>query len=435
MRASRVLLHSCLACAAALFAAGVGAKETPAAQPAAAAAASAASYCSGKALVSYTLGPKQTIDTLYPTIATASTSATDQSAAMAASIQLYLQTSLHRDQINDACGLSVKPVGTQGYQVSFYSANAAAANYGATQTAWLQRGALALKGIQSCQANKSCWQPTGANLSCNAPWQFYLPLGLPMLSQKMVMLLHYPPYTALQQSDYLNNATLNRWQRILTSAGVVPSDTTLYTTTVDIFPIAAPGSGETGCFPTANAMNFFGAKGSGYIPSMLQALAAPVAAQSTATRPVIVFGGEAIGYWNAAYPATPTAVLKAGSAKLSPTATQSTAFIGANHPIAAVYQSCAGSPGIALMVQQDLATACFAKAMGDKPGADPVATAAACQNAYEKAAPDSPEATQVCINAVIDKSPQFNNWTKAQAAAWCVKVNNQVCPLPEYSAK
>ena len=79
-----------------------------------------------------------------------------------------------------------------------------------------------------------------------------------MLSQKMVMLLHYPPYTALQQSDYLNNATLNRWQRILTSAGVAASDTTLYTTTVDIFPIAAPGSGETGCFPTANAMNFFG---------------------------------------------------------------------------------------------------------------------------------------------------------------------------------
>lgn len=429
-RVSRFFLVLC----AVMAAASAWSKDAtaPAAQ------ATSSSSCSGKPLISYTLGPKKDIDALYPTISTASQSAADQASAVAASIQLYLQTSLHRDQFYDVCGLNVKALGPKGYQVSFYSAKADAPMYSTAQPAWLKRGALALQGIKACQGSKTCWEPSDANLTCAGPWQFYLPLGLPMLAQKMVMLLHYPPYTALQQSDYLNNATLNRWQRLLGSVGVASNDTTLYTTTVDIFPIAAPGSGETGCFPTANAMNFFGPKGSKYIPTMLQALvipAATTASPTNGTKPVIVFGSEAIGYWNAAYPATPTAVLKAGRAQLIAGDQRTTAFIGANHPIAAVYQSCGGTPGIVEMVAQDLATACFAKAMGDKPDADPVATAAACQQSYEKAAPTSPEAAQVCINAVIDKSPQYNNWTQAQAAAWCTNNNNQVCPLPDYNGK
>ena len=144
----------------------------------------------------------------------------------------------------------------------------------------------------------ACWQPTGAGLSCVGPWQFYLPLGLPMVAQKIVMLLHYPPYSAMQQADYLNNATLNRWRRLLGSVGVPDTEWTLYTATVDIFPIAAPGSGQSGCFTTTNAVNYFGAKGSGYVPAMLQSLLVPPDGNATAqTRPVIVFGGEALGFW------------------------------------------------------------------------------------------------------------------------------------------
>lgn len=401
---------------------------------------SAPAPCGGKPLISYTLGPRADIDKLYPVIQTASTSTYDRGMAVASSIQLYLQNSLHRDLITDACSLQVIPQGAKGYQVSFYSNDPRAGEYGATQSQWLQHAALGLKGIKACQGSKDpmCWEPKGTNLTCAGPWQFYLPLGLPMLSQKMVMLLHYPPYSAMQQSDYLNNATLNRWQRLLTTVGVAQADWTLYTTTVDIFPIAAPGSGESGCFPTANAMRFFGAKGSAYIPTMLQALVSPEAGktQSDTTRPVIVFGSEAIGYWNAAYPTTPTAVLKAGSASLWAAAPQKkTAFMGANHPIAAVYQTCSSTPGITAMAAQDLATACFAKTMGDNQGADPVAVGAACKAAYENPKSESEQAAQLCTTAVIDKSPQFAPWSKPQALAWCTQHKNQVCPLPDYSAK
>ncbi|OYT93288.1 MAG: hypothetical protein CFE43_03305 [Burkholderiales bacterium PBB3] len=403
-------------------------------------ASTTSSACGSKPLVTYTLGPRKDIDALYPAIATASQSRYDRSMAVASSIQFYLQNSLRRDLITDACGLTVTPQGTTGYQVSFQSDNPHAASYGATQSAWLIRAALALKGIQACQNSQdsACWQPKGSGLACSGPWQFYLPLGLPMLSQKAVMLLHYPPYSALQQSDYLNNATLNRWQRLLTTVGVAPADWTLYTTTVDIFPIAAPGSGQTGCFPTTNAVRYFGAPGSGYIPSMLGALVDPPVGNTTpsATRPVIVFGGEALGYWNAAYPQAPVAVLKAGSVNLNPAEPKKmTAYIGANHPIAAVYQTCTSSPGITVMAGQDLATACFAKTMGDTPDADPVAVGASCQRAYNQPKADSDQATQLCTTAVIDKSPQFAPWGKSQALAWCAQHSNQVCPLPDYATQ
>ena len=414
------------------------AKETAPGKSTATTATSSA--CGNKPVISYTLGMRKDIDAMYPAIATASQSRYDRSMAVASSIQFYLQNSLRRDLIADACGLTVTPLGAKGYQVSFQSDNPNAASYGASQTAWLSRAALALKGVQACQSSQdsTCWQPTGTGLTCTGPWQFYLPLGLPMLSQKAVMLLHYPPYSALQQSDYLNNATLNRWQRLLTTVGVAQADWTLYTTTVDIFPIAAPGSGQSGCFPTANAVRFFGAPGSGYIPKMLGALVDPAVGQTsnTATRPVIVFGGEALGYWNAAYPQAPVAVLKAGSVNLNPSQPQKmTAYMGANHPIAAVYQSCGSSPGITTMAGQDLATACFAKTMGDTPDANPQTVAASCQSAYDKPKPDSVQATQLCTTAVIDKSPQFAPWNKQQALAWCAKHNNQICPLPDYAAE
>jgi hypothetical protein len=387
----------------------------------------------------YTLGPKTTINRLYPVISTASESSYDRNMAVAASIQLYLQNSLTRDGITDVCGLQVTPLQAKGYAVGFWSSMPRAAEYGARHAAWLKNGELALRGVEACQHSKqnSCWEPKGAELTCTGPWQFYLPLGLPLMAQKMVMLLHYPPYSAMQQSDYLNNATLHRWQRLLQSVGVSAADWTLYTSTVDIFPIAAPGSGQSGCFTTANASQYFGASGSGYIPAMLNFLSLPDRNQGDSrTLPVIAFGGEAIGYWNKAYPESPTGVLKAGTARLSPSEpTRLTPYTGANHPIAAVYQTCQSNPGIVTMVGQDLATACFAKAMGDTPGADPVQVQSSCQNAYLAATPGAEQAQQICMNAVIDKSPQFSPWSAAQAKAWCQSKNNQVCPLPDYSGK
>lgn len=403
-------------------------------------AASVGLKCAALPKVAYTLGPKRDVDDLYPMIRTAAMSDYDTSMAIAANIQFYLQNSLKRDHVNDACGLAVVPNGDAGYAVSFHSADPRASSYGAAQQAWLGHGQLALAGIKSCQQDSTCWEPSqpAANVTCAGPWQFYLPLGLPMIAQKMVMLLHYPPYSAMQQSDYVNNATLNRWHRLLKSVGVTDDDWTSYTTTVDIFPIAAPGSGETGCFSTAAAIKHFGAPGSGYIPAMLNGLALRPDGSSNGNLPVIIFGGEAIGYWNAANPGSQTAVLKAGSVALDPAKPANlTPFMGANHPIAAVYQDCvppqgSAQPGIVAMVKQDLTTACFARTMAATPGGDPVKVAASCQATYFAAKPGADVASQICVNAVIDKSPQYTPWNRQQAETWCAKNKNTPCPLPNY---
>jgi hypothetical protein len=387
----------------------------------------AASECDSAPLISYRLGPRVDVDKLYPVIKTEYMSEYDYSMAVATSIQFYLDNSLARDEINH-CKLSVTPAGDAGYDVSFRSPNPKANSYGNTQISWLANSKLGLKGVQDCQKDRSCWEPTQA--SCPGPWQFYLPLGLPMVSQKMVMLLHYPPYVAMQQSDYLNNATLNRWQRLLETVGVPKKDWTLFATIVDIFPIAAPGSGETGCFPATSARRFFGDKGSGYIPAMLNALVAPTTPNTHNTVPVIIFGTEAREYWKDNYPDAPADVLDAGSVSLDGKLPErKTAYMGANHPIGAVYQKC---PKLKTSVKQDLATACFAKAMATTPDADPVAVAAACKESYFSAAPSVEAASQICITAVIDKSPQFASWTTSQAKNWCDSNNNNPCPLPHY---
>ncbi len=392
--------------------------------------------CKDRPTIEYQLGPKSDIDKLYPMIKTDSMSAYDFSMAVASNIQFYLQDSLNRDQI-DACWLAVTPDGDAGYKVSFHASSSKAADYAKNQPAWLEHGKLGLKGAVSCQNDASCWEPKGEKLKCSGPWQFYLPLGLPMVAQKMVMLLHYPPYSAMQQSDYLNNATLNRWQRLLVTVGVPVSDWTLYTTTVDIFPIAAPGSGQTGCFPTTSATNFFGDKGSQYIPKMLDALVLPSttpAGKAKATIPVIIYGSEAIGYWNATYPGALAGVLKGGTVNLNPAEpTKKTPFMGANHPIAAVYQTCSSTPGTVAMAKQDLATACFARTMASAiSDVDAVSVAKMCELSYTAPPPESEYASQVCVTAVIDKSPQFAQWTTAQAKTWCDAHRNNPCPLPDY---
>ncbi|WP_371323674.1 hypothetical protein VX159_14950 [Dechloromonas sp. ZY10] len=370
------------------------------------------------------------IDELYPAINSAAMNDADRRAAVAASVQFYLQSSLARDQIA-YCELSVKPDSKiSRYSVSFRSSAAAAAQYPVAHPQWLSNGRLGLQGVRSCQLDAACWQPTGGQLQCAAPWQFYLPLGLPIVQQKLLMLLHYPPYVSMQQSDYLNNATLNRWQRLLTTVGVANADTALYSTIVDIFPIAAPGSGESGCFSTASAVQYFSSQGAGYVPGMLSGLA--LAVDTVTTLPVMVFGAEALGYWRAAYPAAPIGVNQAGATALAAGGLQ-TPYAGANHPIAAVYQTCSSTPGLIKMEQQDLASACFAKSMAATPGAVPAQVAEQCNGQYLSSAPSVEVANQVCAMAVVDKSPQLAPWSVAKARAWCAANQNQACPLPDYS--
>jgi hypothetical protein len=257
------------------------------------------------------------------------------------------------------------------------------------------------------------------------------------VSQNMVMLLHYPPYVSMQQYDYLNNNTLARWRRLFADQnGTIPANVSLFEEIIDITPIAAPGSGESTCLTTDMAISYFNtAKHGLYVSPMLTVLSDPPSnPSSTNTRPIIAFGSEARSFLQKAYKLPSVNVLKAGKLKLAADSTKQTPYLGANHPIAAVYQTCTvskGNVGIVAMEQQDLATSCFASTMAGQPDENPVAVAKNCLNSFTS----NPSATNkalICINAEIDMGglnasglPAVS-WDEAQA--WCNGHEQNPCP-------
>jgi len=397
---------------------------------------------------SYNIGEKTYIDSLFPVITPSANASCQPSTAGSSitttdSIQCYLTQSLKNDLINagDVKVTLQTENGQQFYNVSFQSADAAAASYPAMQSKWLSQpyAGQALKGITDCQQDPTnCWKPQDSkSKTCPAPWAFYLPLGLPMVAQDMVMLLHYPPYVSMQQYDYLNNNTLARWRRLFSNVnGDIPANVSLYENIVDITPIAAPGSGESSCLTTDMAINYFDSTPHGlYISPMLNLLSDPPTNPSAAnTRPIIAFGSEARSFLKQEYKLPGVNVLQAGTLQLGGTAKQ-TPYLGANHPIAAVYQTCTITPpqniGIVAMEQQDLATSCFAATMAGKPDADPVSVASTCLSSFTTN-PSPTNQALICINAEIDmgglndKGLPKVSWTEAQA--WCNANGQNPCP-------
>ena len=366
-------------------------------------------------------------------------------------IRAYLEQSLKRDRVSytsvqvdtarDSSGRDV-------YRIRIDSPDPMAAHYAKIHPRWLGNAVAgrALSGIRECKdIGSDCWNPLQG--VPDSKWEFFLPLGLPMVSQRAIMLLHYPPYVSLQEHDYLENETLWRWERLLRSAGVAEGEESLYETIVDIIPIAAPGSGQSAYLPTLMATYFFdyAKKDRAYVSAMLKLLADPPTNSSKRnTRPVVVFGREATSYWLAKYHDVlalgkhpQLKVLDVGSVKLDRASDKSTPFMIANHPIAAVYYKCDTQPRIVEMVSQDLTTACFARKLGDDPDAKPELVKEDCAprtlprgaeliciNAYQDMTPPK-ERTNLCGSG---KSAQKCLWDRA--VAWCRANDNQVCPAP-----
>ena len=153
----------------------------------------------------------------------------------------------------------------------------------------------AINGVDAMSNMPGAWNPMdGYPVNENTEdgdckWHLFLPLGMPIVNQKAVTLLHYPPYVAMRNLDYLHNMTIDRWQRLLRGVGLPSKKYSLYNTFVDVNPIAAPGSGQSeynnDYFPVMMASVFFDApsKGRGYIRWMLEALLNPPQNEATPT--------------------------------------------------------------------------------------------------------------------------------------------------------
>lgn len=299
------------------------------------------------------------------------------------------------------------------------------------------RAGLALTGAAACKATPA-WNPM-AGFPVNgsdgkSEWYPCLPLGLPLVNQRAVVLMHYPPIIAYRNADYLDNNTLRRWAQLLACVGV--KSPSLYHSIVDVNPIAAPGSGESeyqnDYFTVSLTSQFYDddARKLTYVRSMLeQALNPAWNASNPYTLPLLVCGSplydpQAAAWFRVRYKdqlpvdanGTPTVdVLQVGTVRLNPKSAKETPYMVANHMIAAgVTGRCTKDPSKIPNIQkyeaQDLVAATFLSLYHVSPGIDPAeAKRIACRRWFGAddgdGAPNPPSAEDrltICALAQMD---------------------------------
>ena len=336
-------------------------------------------------------------------------------------------------------------------------------------------GAKAVRGADLMK-RMGVWNPMSGypvNRSASdgdCKWHLFLPLGMGIVNHRAVTLLHYPPWQALREASYLNNMTLQRWQRLLQCTGIGEADQNRYKTIIDVNPIAAPGSGQSeypnDYFPIMMSSAFFdGGEGLDYIRSMLELYLNPPGTEGNAmTLPLLVGGSplydpQAPGWLRVAFKVAmpkdergiPQAnVLQTGKLRISPKSTRETPYMIANHMIAAgvTGRCCTGDqraavPDIRVYEAQDLVAASFLEEYRKIPDLDPAeAKRRACRrwfgNPDGTGAPLPPvpeDRATLCALAQMDLffspgPPPHPTYTFEQAKERCAQNENDPCAAP-----
>ena len=347
-------------------------------------------------------------------------------------IELFTKDSLTRDGISFT-SVDVKfDSGVTGYDVTIETNDPNASRYSTVHPKFIDNYSQAEIGAAKCQAKPGCWNKN--NTHEDEPWAFFPQFGLPMVMQRSVLMLNYPPTTALTQKDYLNTFTMNRWTRVLKAIGI--DNPTLYETIVDIRPIAAPGSGTSQNLPDAQTYFNDTARKTGgyYINPQLALMVDPVPESNNYNHslPLVVLGTPARDEWNNITDSG-TDILGTGTATI-PGASKPTPYIMGNHPDVTTYQCCpkdpssqCGSFDLIADEEVDVQIACWAQAMSENPDADPQATLANCKNKWvTNRSPD--DDLTFCALARIDSNECFGkdlDW--ATAINYCKSNDNNPC--------
>lgn len=240
-------------------------------------------------------------------------------------------------------------------------------------------------------------------------WHLFPPLGLNIIGQKGLLLLHYPPWAVPQMGTFNNAMTMNRWERILTSAGIPKNEVDFFKTFIDVNPIAAPGSGESeypvDYFPIMMASAFFdGPNDRDYIRSMLELYLTPPdwPKERKYTLPLLICGSplydpQAPGWFRVSYTdilpknkddIPQVNVMQVGKFRVRPDSTRETPYFIGNHMIAAgVTGKCTNNaakiPDIRQYEAQDLVAATILKLYAQNPEIEPKeAKRIACERWY-----------------------------------------------------
>lgn len=348
-------------------------------------------------------------------------------------VKLFTTDSLNRDGIKfDSLEVEFDQ-DNNSYNVTIVTDDSNASFYPFAHRVFVGNYTAALNGVNKCKANDGCWNKN--NTRPDEPWAFFPQFGLPMVMQKSVLLLNYPPSTALTEKDYLNTFTMNRWTRVLTAVGI--DDPTLYETIVDIRPIAAPGSNTSQNLP--DAQTYFndpsGHTGGYYINPQLKQMLDPQSTSTSMTLPLVVLGTPAREEWNN-ITGVGKDILKTGTATI-PGASKPTPFILGNHPDVTTYQCCSASSSSECKDSHnlipdeeiDVQIACWAQAMSENPGQDPETVLSDCHARWvTNRSKNADDDRTFCALARIDSNECFGkDITWATAVKYCESHNNNPC--------
>ncbi len=262
--------------------------------------------------------------------------------------------------------------------------------------------AKAIRGMELLK-ELGVWNPmenyhvNSSSTDGTSKWALFPPLGLNVMGQKGLLLLHYPPWAVLQKGTFDNAITMNRWEQVLMSAGIPKEEVNFYKTFIDVNPIAAPGSGESeypnDYMPIMMASGFFdGPPDRDFIKSMLELYLTPPGwpEDRKYTLPLLICGSplydpQAPGWFRTAYTSIlpqdqhgvpQVNVLQVGKFRVRPDSLRETPYLIGNHMIAAgVTGECTDHPekipDIRQYEAQDLVAATFLKLYHDNPDLEP----------------------------------------------------------------
>ena len=347
-------------------------------------------------------------------------------------IKLFTVDSLNRDGIAFDSVIVELDADESNYVVTIVTDDKNASFYETVHPQFVSNYGAALQSIRKWKEQTDCWNKN--NTHKDEPWAFFPQFGLPMAMQRSVLMLNYPPSTALTKKNYLNTFTMNRWTRVLGAIGI--DDPTLYETIVDVRPIAAPGSGTSDNLP--DAQTYFndptGTTGGYYINPQLSLMVEPQPpGANDNTLPLVVLGMPAREDWNK-ITGVGEGILNTGVTTI-PGATRPTPYILGNHPDVTTYQCCPGDPSSQCDNSSDLVAdeeidvqiACWAQAMSDKPDSDPEQVLADCRDKWVTNRSAADDLT-FCALARIDSNECFDkdiDW--ATAVDYCKSHDNKPC--------
>jgi hypothetical protein len=402
--------------------------------------------------VSYLLGSEERLRQLYPDASWLPPELAAGYSDLGETIRRFTVQSLQRDGVVNPV-VRVTFTGDEGQRqvrISVRPVNATTRRYATVHPTWMDsaHAEAGLRSVQACQKTLNptrCWDPKPVD---GKPWAFYLPLGLPMVTQRTVLFLDYPPLPALTGQDYLHNFTMCRWGRVMGAAGA--ANPLQYETLLDSRPIAAPGSGVDALMPDP-AFWFDGGNdlvaGSPYLGPMLSLMVAPQNAAARLTRPVAVFGTPARQAWATMIGLPRVDVLQTGITQLNDAdspggkARQNTPWIATNHPDVTSYNCCPGdssptcadkrsgsiSDALIRSEQTDFVAACWLQQMsGSKPPSASAALAACQQRWIDPKAPADRQS--LCVQAKLDNNnPQAACKSYQDAWNYCAVHQANAC--------